>query len=252
MSISLKLITLLVLILVSIMSMSIAAIPAQAWIPPDSHYNEGPVIPAMTWLMRGPQAYFAVNEKWPETWQDVVDSGLITQPLYEWEGQIVNPDDRSWDFNGDKQYMFQGDDPPLIMSWTSFTNTTDSLPVIVSMPTWEDIAGAPAAGESASFPDLVGNKERQLQLSVVALINDGVSLFEQAYGRVPETYAELAESGMGPLAPGTLNSLTGEPWGGTGAPNDFMFECEAVEGGVYMGCYATDADGEPFHKGLRL
>ena len=302
--------------------------------PPEPPFSLGQqVFPTFTWLENAPMYYWKVYERWPERWQDVVDAGLVTAPLHELSGPLIEPDDGSWDFPGDIQYSYQGESVPLLVTapsemlpaggqrqqcvtygkggvrwlltaegvdgtslsgvslyrfdaqsrdgdfnldadraewvdgqWVFYgaqlyrtqtgsagreqlTSSSEELrlpdfdvsPDVVkrSMRSAGEPSGAmPVAYSTASLEQMLdksptsaqvdwlkGNKERQLQLAICALIREGASMFYLAHGRAPESYAELVESGLSPLAPGTLNPLTGKPYAGLGEPNDFTFNC---------------------------
>jgi hypothetical protein len=221
-------------------------------------YPGSPMVPAMTWLMRGPQVYYAVYEHWPETWQDVVDAGFITETMYDHLGNIISPDDRTWDFNGDVQYSYQGENIPLLVSWSSITNSTGSMPVIISMPTYDGMFRKAVAANHTNEAFLIGDKERQHLMSVCALVDEGTWQFWEAFGRVPASYAELAASGLGPMTPETVNPLTGKPYAGLGEPNDFFFHCEEItpieqDGGSFSHTiYPVGADGKRWWTGTYL
>jgi hypothetical protein len=246
-----------------------AAEPAPGWTPPESKLfpGNGVVVPAFDWLGSAPMHYWMVYEHWPERWQDVVDAGFVTQPLYDPFGKVMNPDDGSWDFPGDVQYSYQGEAVPLIVPEPSPEGTDYSYPTASCTATWEQMFAMSVQKEAAE--KLKGNKERQRQLSVCSLIREGATRFYEAYGRLPASYAELAESGFSPLTPGTINPLTGKPYRGLGEPNDFVFVCSLDDGskhvfigmdgkevlpkftGPLLNCtvYPTDEHGERFWQG---
>jgi hypothetical protein len=203
-----------------------AASDSKPWIPPQSQINPGSQVwPAMSWLSLAPMKYWVVYERWPERWQDVVDAGFVTQPLYDLLGQVIQPDDDTWSFPRNVHYSYQGTATPLLVTWYAESGETSAMMTARSTVTWEQVFANVSGENQAVAVTLAGNKDRQRQMSICGLIDEGACMFYEAYGRVPESYAELAESGLGPLAPGTLNPLTGKPYAGLGEPNDFYFAC---------------------------
>jgi hypothetical protein len=120
------------------------------------------------------------------------------------------------------------------MSWNDKHNTTDTVPIAEKVSTWEltfynlDKAIKESGADNNAYLAF-GDVNRMRQYSICGLLQDGVGYYWEAYGEVPGSMEELAASGFGPLAPGTINPLTGQPYVGNGAPNDIYFSCQKLD-----------------------
>jgi hypothetical protein len=62
---------------------------------------------AVNWVQFAPSVYYRVYGYYPEKWADVRNSGLVQIELIV-GGNVVDPDDGKFDFQGDIAYIYQG------------------------------------------------------------------------------------------------------------------------------------------------
>src|SRR5690348_9806902 len=61
------------------------------------------------YMTRGTEGFYSIYGYWPNSWSEVVESGIVQAPLVNVDGQIVDPDDGKCDFVNDLQYISASD-----------------------------------------------------------------------------------------------------------------------------------------------
>jgi hypothetical protein len=191
------------------------------------------VSPADTFVLAAPRAYLSVYGRWPSSWGEIQDSGLIQVPLCALKGVPINPDDMHYDGSWDKVYYAPVDGSPRI--GLGITTLGIEQVMWLSKPqglvTYDQRlrhALDPQSGYDLSlyegFEKYVGNEPFQRLLGLCAMCEEGLMLYKQAYGHNPASWQQFVESGLAPIDSNSVNPLTGGRIFGDGRANDIHFE----------------------------
>jgi hypothetical protein len=185
---------------------------------------------ARHWASTGPSLYYKAYGKWPAAWSEIVKAGIITAPLLNVHGKPISPDDDSFDFESDLHYVYKGEQMRPVIAISSSSMRAKSgveFDTLERPDTYAERFGTPPHGwtaeENSTFVELAKQKHRYQQIAVFEAHVIGSTMYRQIHGRSPASWQELQESGLSPLAPGTINPLTGKRWAGDGSPNDILF-----------------------------
>lgn len=182
-----------------------------------------------TWLAVAPVAYYKVYGEWPENWSAIADAGLFQVSLASASGEPIDPDDGSFDFNGDMAYHYRGPQTkPLIQR----AGARGGLIVQA-----EEVADAPYSyahyltnfgyeEQAELYGPLVEQPERLKMFALQRMLIFAVGWFSRLHGRVPLTWKEFMTSGLTPIDEHSVNPITGGPFYGDGRASNFLFQSD--------------------------
>jgi hypothetical protein len=175
----------------------------------------------------GIQYYFKVYGEWPDNWGEVVEKGLCQVPLVGYRMELINPDDGSFDFNGDVVYdsTEQADGSVIVSEVIDIDgyvvkNIPVTPPVDYSelLPVLLEFEGS--RNLSAQFAD-----ENWLrQFAATGMIRERVLLYIDLEGGVPCSLNDLIVHGLSPYDYDSVNPLTGREYSFDGRALDIYYD----------------------------
>lgn len=197
--------------------------------------NGGAVVIANSQVSNAIVAFQRVYNRNPDSWAEVLQSGLFDNDLVGYNMETINPDDAHIDFRGDL-YLdtstlqdLSGD--VLLLSFWSVTRNDISRRSIPLGRSYVDIVNV--AANALNIPglqeignDWLGNEDQLIQFGHIHQIHAALLDYRETHGVFPGSISELAASGIGPLRPGSLNPVTGSPYLYDGSRGDILYELD--------------------------
>ena len=195
-----------------------------------------------TWMAVAPAAYYKVYGEWPEAWSAIVNAGLFQVPLKGAMGETIDPDDESFDFNGDMAYHYRGPQTkPLIQNAGTRGGLTVHAEEVTDAPySYADYLTDFGYDEDVYGP-LIEQPDRLKMCALQRMLLGAVGWFSRTHGRVPLTWNELITSGLTPIDEHSVNPITGGPFYGDGRANNFLYESD---GEHWYNIQVTDENGD--------
>jgi len=200
--------------------------------------------PTATWLLAAPVAYYKVRGEWPETWSAIVVDELFQVELRSVDGQVIDPDDESFDFNGDAAYLYRGSqNKPLIQTAGSREGMSVRGEEVLDAPYSyaEYLNDFGYEDNQDIYGPLIEQPEYLKLFAIRSMLIYCVGWYSRIHGHVPETWDEFISSGLTPIDENSVNPVTGGPFFGDGRANDFMFESD---GEHWYNIEVTDENGD--------
>jgi hypothetical protein len=174
----------------------------------------------------GVTSYHAVFERWPATWQEVVDSGLWQSPVVGIGMEDVDPDDVSLDFYSDLYY-----EAPVVSGKAGRIHQLEGIDGL-KISHHEIWIGEPLPKMLRNFEKSIGlDADKYLSdvrwLKFIALRNatrSSIGIFKSIHGRYPRDGNEFLRSGLGPIDFNSVNPLTGGAFYLDGRELDFHYK----------------------------
>ena len=218
--------------------------------------------PSMNFIDEAPQAYYKVFGKWPESFQAIIDEGLIRENLTLDGVHVITPDDGVLDGPYDRLYKYNGPQTPpqiVFQGQISLSEAAQNNPVAVATS-----INYPDGTAASSLPDLKegvvfawqnrrymdghsdsmfpessrrysGNLEAYKLMAIAYMCMLGSSDYKSIYGDFPsnEDWGSFVDSGFCPVTSDMLNPLSGKPFSADGS--DFSFDFRRIEGVDFNG-----------------
>jgi hypothetical protein len=178
-------------------------------------------------LQLGMQYYYMVYGYWPASWQDVVRAKLIQVPLVGFQGQIIDPDDQSLDFEGDCYYDVSTatSQQVQLLQLLDISGMYIDHIVIPHFTTYEELF---MDLENYKLPPAEIAVMRQLNFkqyfAIIGISRSGLDLYYRVYGHYPSTWMDFLNSGLAPINRESINPMTGNPFYGDGRAGDLYYE----------------------------
>ncbi len=161
--------------------------------------------PAVAYLMKAPPTFYSIHGHWPANWSEVRESGLVQADLRNSDGMLVNPDDGSFDFAGDIQYVYEpGATAPRIL-----LGENSAIDLLPREMTYESMFDSLKVSSNAGVADIYNRNELQTLLGMQEMAMQGINLFTSVKGRAPYAWMEVEQAGLAPFRCGDLNPATG-------------------------------------------
>ncbi|MCB1221529.1 MAG: hypothetical protein H7A35_06890 [Planctomycetales bacterium] len=209
--------------------------------------------PSLVFISEAPQAYFKVFGEWPETFQAIIDEGLIRDNLTIDGEHVISPDDGILDGYYDRLYIYRGPQtPPQIATMgsvklsenaqehadsTGFISTLPDGSTAMSLPNLKPLhvyaeqskrklESDPDLNANASEARYGGNLAAHKLMAIAYMCMVGSGEYHAVYGTFPanEDWEQFVDTGFCPVTSDMLNPATGMPFNTDGSPFslDFM------------------------------
>lgn len=200
---------------------------------------------ALRMVQEGVYAYQLAFGDWPDSWQEVVSSGICQVAITSPQGYAVDPDDNSLDFMWDVAYIPPADyyTPPKTIALMDVNGPFVSTDPFESNNSLEKAVASLPEAEAQPFHGLVEDMEWRK----MAAIKQYCERMMLSHYRLScwQTWEEFVNSPWSPVNAQALNPLTGASFRFDGGPQDFLVTVVNPEGRISL--QITDANGEvPF------
>jgi hypothetical protein len=198
-------------------------------------------------LARAALGFYKVHGRWPATAQEMREDGLLQIDLVGFNLDLIDPDDKQMNCPGDAYYVLNPQTHRPIVRYMDATGRMGSQ---------LDSAGEPRtyaallAGGKAKLPDsdtsdFDNNSYLLRTCAIMGMIKQGMVVFQLTHGRLPNGWAELADSQLCGLDRSSINPMTGKPITGVAGPNEIEFRIATANGTEILapdGVHATPGD----------
>jgi hypothetical protein len=179
----------------------------------------------------GVLAYYRVHERWPATWADVVASQIWQVPLLGLNNEVIDPDDKQFQFWGDVHYD-STKVPPRIMVLEAPGTTPQHRSITLEKPqtyrevfAWIDsLPKSNTQVGSFKATSMLEDKNLLTQFAILHAMHFTIAQYRDIHGMLPMNLGELAKSGLGPINSKSINPVTGRAFVGDGSPGDIVFK----------------------------
>ncbi len=180
------------------------------------------------------KAFQLVYGRNPETWAEVLASGLFDNELLGYGMQRIDPDDSSIDFMGDLSLRSEPatgiDNQLLLLNYWNTVTLDVGAPMIEMHERYEDLLRAAGESQDLDADQLsiidawLGDDGQMIQFGHVRQLTYAVLIYQAINGVYPATLQDLVDSGVGPLRAGALNPVTHEAYRYDGSKGDISYE----------------------------
>jgi hypothetical protein len=201
------------------------------------------------YFSQGISAYCRAFGEFPESWDRVVDAGLVQIEMTSFDGTPVDPDDGVMNFPGDYYYMppTENDGPRIAFM---DANTESQIKVLDIYPpiTYEEYFSVLSLsdGETATLHSALSDDRQVAVFAIVGLCRTGLQHYKHKYGEFPRSWQEFINSGFAPVDNHSVNPLTGRPFAGDGSNGDLLYTTGELNGQLYVSLQPVDMDGTTF------
>ena len=219
--------------IVIIGSSAYTAIPIDPSVPPDypGVAADGSIISiASVQMGYAPQAFYKMHGRWPYSWGEITNEGLVQVDLTAATGEYIDPDDASLDFVRDRVYIAPSSAGEPAEQQVLFPGGSSAYEYEAPLTYAEffDMAGDysylyPDPGMEPDYSALAGDMQRLQQFAIASVINGGLRALYMIHGRFPYDFDEFLVSGIGNIDYDSTNPLTGDRFYGDGRPNDYLY-----------------------------
>ena len=192
--------------------------------------------------------YYRVYEKWPRSWAELRESGLVQVDLHSSDGKLIDPDNKKLDFSGDYRYIAPASEkmPARIMSTIIDRQSGNGNTILHPPKVYRYLFNAQSFGVKNYLP-AYDDLPRVKLLACTALLRRGIGTFEDIHGRCPKDWDELIDSGLSAYDRLSINPATGQPFKCDGSPDNLEYK---VTGDPELGrqswlLRAINKDGDP-------
>jgi hypothetical protein len=177
--------------------------------------GRGVVLVAPDLVQQGLLAYFELHGDYPRRWKDVVDAGLCQVELRTSSGRLINPDDSSLDFYEDIYYHYR---PTAECEILHVYNIGGRHVKTTKVERMQGVTLCSALeGGKPELTAALSDEQIFKAYLVRTMLSQSVMLFYDVRKRMPQSLAELLDSGLCLFDRQSINPASGQPFSaGTG------------------------------------
>ncbi|MEZ5337824.1 MAG: hypothetical protein R3F46_06120 [bacterium] len=196
--------------------------------PGDSHVYIG-----MQSVKLGVFYFRKVYERWPESWQEVRDSGIFQADIPGFDLVPLNPDNP--DLTDYGQVYYEAPEGP---GSNPVVHTVDYMggfhilhePANGYMTTYRlsfqdyDNKLNESVDTDFRYSSYLENESQLKQFAILGIMTQNIGLFRSVNGRLPYDMQEFMSSGFSPVDSESINPVTGQPFRFDGSVGDARYE----------------------------
>ena len=194
----------------------------------DSHFYVG-----MQSVKLGVFYFHKVFERWPDSWQEVKDSGIFQADIPGFDMQPLDPDNPELTEYGQIYYepASDADSNPVIHTAVYIGGfKIRSEPANGYMPVYRiqfrdyDADLTDKMETEFRYSKYMDDEDQLKQFAILGIMFSNINLFRTIKGRLPNTMQEFMASGMSPVDENSINPVTGQPFRFDGSVGDVLYK----------------------------
>ncbi|MCB1218107.1 hypothetical protein KDL44_11985 [bacterium] len=171
---------------------------------------------AQAMVSKASSRYYRVYGRFPSSWSELLDSGILDVELRGYQLQPMDPDDGSLDYPSD--VYFENNKGQAFCHWLNpLTEQPHRIRLQFPSTYGKDLAEMSEVLQLPAEVDVLlrnyaSDEQQLLQFAQLGLIRDFLGIYRDLHGNWPASMEQFMDSGLSPVGPGTLNPLTGQPY----------------------------------------